>query len=224
MGYYIDLKSISVYDYLKILKSSDLLPSRMILKDHIDKKFELIKNQEVQNVDELLKLLKSKKKLTDFAIKSGLQEDYLTILIREIKSYRQNPNKIKDFPGINKDTVHKLENVGIKNTLQLFDKILTHESRTGLAKETGIDENEILMLSKLTDLSRIRWVNHTFAYVLVEANYDTVEEVANADFNKLYEDVKRLNEERKLYKAQIGLHDMKLCIEAAKDVSLDIEY
>jgi hypothetical protein len=36
--------------------------------------------------------------------------------------------------------------------------------------------------------------------------------------------LKQLNEERKLYKAHIGLHDMKLCVEAAKDVSLDIEY
>lgn len=224
MGYYIDLKSISIDEYKVILKTSDLLPSRLILKDNIDRKFELIRNQEVQNVDELLNLLKNKKKLQDFAGKCSLPENYLTILAREIKSNLQNPNKIKDFPDIADETVLKLEKTGIKNTLQLFDKIISPGKRKEFAKETGIDKNEILKIAKLTDLSRIRWVNHTFAYVLLEANYDTVEKVANADYQKLYETVKQLNEERKMYKAHIGLHDMKLCVEAAKDVSLDIEY
>ena len=81
-----------------------------------------------------------------------------------------------------------------------------------------------MKLTKLTDLSRIRWVNHTFAFVLLEAGYDTVEKVANSDYKELYEKVKKLNEERNLYKGHIGLHDMKLCVEAAQDVSFEIEY
>lgn len=224
MGYYVDLKSISIDGYKEILKASDLLPSRLILKDNIDSNFNLIKSQKVKSVDELLNLLKNKKKLQDFSKRSGLHDDYLTILIREIKSYRQNPNKIKDFPGISDNVVFKLENIGINNTLQLFDKILTSKNRIDISKQTGIDENEVLKITKLTDLSRIRWVNHTFAYVLLEVNYDTVEKVANADYKELHEAVKQLNEERKLYKGHIGLHDMKLCVEAAKDVSLEIKY
>ncbi|MBI9108890.1 MAG: hypothetical protein JEZ04_19260 [Spirochaetales bacterium] len=46
--------------------------------------------------------------------------------------------------------------------------ILTADKRELLSKKTGIDKNEILKLTKLTDLSRIRWVNHTFAYITVE--------------------------------------------------------
>ena len=118
----------------------------------------------------------------------------------------------------------KLEKLGIKNTLQIFDKILSPQSRNEISIQTGISESEILKLAKLTDLSRIRWVNHTFAYVLLEAGFDTAEKVADADYKELYEKVKKLNEERGIYKAHIGLHDMKLCVEAAKDVSLDIEY
>jgi len=52
--------------------------------------------------------------------------------------------------------VLKLENIGIKNTLQLFDKILTSKNRVEISKQTGIDENEVLKITKLTDLSRIR--------------------------------------------------------------------
>ncbi len=84
--------------------------------------------------------------------------------------------------------------------------------------------NEIVRLSRLVDLSRIRWVNHTFAYVLLEAGYDSTEKVVNADYKELYEIVKKLNEDREIYNATIGLHDMKLTVEAARDVSLDIKY
>jgi len=224
MGYYIDLKNISIDKYKEILKSADLLPSRMILKYNIDDIFNIIKKQKIENVDELQRAFNNKTKLQDFSKKSGIQEDYLKILIREVNSYRQSPNKIKDFPGISENEILKLEDLEINNTLQLFDKILTPQSRNELSSQTGISENEILKLAKLTDLSRIRWVNHTFAYVLLEASYDTAEKVADADYKELYEKVKKLNEEREIYKGHIGLHDMKLCVEAAKDVSLEIEY
>ena len=224
MGYYIDLKNISLDEYKEILKSADLLPSRMILKTNIDEIFSIIQTQEIENVDELQKVLRNKIKLQDFSQKSGIEENYLKILIRETNSYRQSPNKIKDFPGLSENVIVKLENLGIKNTLHLFDKILTSQRRKELSNQTGISEKELLRLAKLTDLSRIRWVNHTFAYVLLEAGYDTAEKIACADYKKLYEKVRGLNEEREIYKGYIGLHDMKLCVEAAKDVSFEIEY
>jgi hypothetical protein len=224
MDYYINLENISIDEYREILKSADLLPSRMILKENIDDVFRIIKDQGVSNVDELLNTLKNKKKLLEFSTQSGIQEDYLTILIREVKSYRQSPNKIRDFPGVSEDDVSSLEKIGIKHTQHLYDKILTPRSRKELSDQTGISEQEILRLAKLSDLSRIRWVNHTFAYVLYEAGYDIAKKVADADFNDLYEDVKKLNEERKLYNAHIGLHDMVLTVQAANDISFDVEY
>ena len=224
MGYYIDLKNISLGEYKEILKSADLIPSRMVLKENIDDIFDAINTQKIENVDELQKALKNKNKLQDFSKQSGIPEDYLRILIREVNGYRQRPNKVRDFPGVSENVILKLEILGIKNTLQLFDKILTPQSRNELSGQTGISERELLKLAKLTDLSRIRWVNHTFAYVLLEAGYDTAEKVADADYKALYETVKTLNEEREIYKGHIGVHDMKLCVEAAEDVSLEIEY
>ena len=224
MGYYIDLKFISIDDYKEILKSADMLPSRMILKNDIDHIFSIINQQKVESVDELQRALKNINKLQDFSKKSGIQEDYLKILIREINSNRQSPNKFNKFPGISENVVLRLKNIGINNTFQLFDKILTPQSRNKISSQIGISGNEILELTKLTDLSRIKWVNHTFAYVLLEAGYDTAEKVADADYKELYEKVMKLNEKREIYKGHIGLHDMKLCVEAAKDVSLEIEY
>jgi hypothetical protein len=224
MGYYIDLESISINEYKEILASGDLLPSQMVLKENIDDNFNHIKNQKIDNVEELRIALNSKKKLQAFSQKSGISEDYLKILIRNVNSYRQKPNKIKDFPSVSEYVVQKLENLGIKNTLQLFDKILTPQSRNELSIQTGISQGDILRLTKLTDLCRIRWVNHTFAYVLLETGFDTAEKVADVDYNELYEKVKKLNEEKEIFKGNIGVHDMKLCVEAARGLSFEIEY
>jgi len=203
MGYYSDLKNISIDDYQEILKSADLLPSRMILKNDINDIFKIIKEQKITDVDELQKALKNKNKLQEFSKKSGIQEDYLKILIREVNSYRQSPNKINKFPCISENVVLKLQNIGINNTLQLFDRILTPRTRNEISSQIGISDNEILILAKLTDLSRIRWVNHTFAYVLLESGHDTAEKVADADYQELYEKIKILNEEREIYKGHI---------------------
>jgi len=224
MGYYIDLKNISIDEYREVLRTGDLLPSQMVLKENIDDIFRNIKEQKISNVEDLRKALNSKNKLQDFSKRSGISEYYLKILIRNVNSYRQKPNRIKDFPGISKNVILQLEGIGIKNTLQLFDKILTPQSRIELSSQTGISESDVLRLAKLTDLCRIRWVNHTFAYVLLEAGYDTAEKVAVADYPKLYEEVKKLNEERRIFKGHIGVHDMKLCVEAARDLPFEIEY
>lgn len=223
MGYYIDLTGISIDEYKEILKSADLLPSQMILKDNIDEIFGRIKMQEIENVEELRRALGSKKKLQSFSEQNGISEDYLRILIRNVNSYRQRPSKIRDFPDVSEDTILKLEDFGIKNTLQLYDRILTPQSRYEISSRTGISESDLLRLAKLTDLCRIRWVSHTFAYVLLEAGYDTAEQVANADHNQLYEQVKKLNKERQIFRGHIGLHDMKLCVEAARELPFEIE-
>ncbi len=224
MGYYIDLKSISIDKYKEILKTAELIPSWKVLENDIDKNLDIIKKNNIENLDEILTVLKDKDKIREFSKKSGLSEDYLSVLKRVINGYRQKPNRIKDFSCITEDTVIKLEKVGIKNTLKLYDMILTEEKRNLLSNKTGISRDEIIKLTKLTDLSRIRWVNHTFAYVLSEAGYDTVEKVANADYQELYKAVKQLNEEREIYQAHIGVRDMKMVVGSAKDLDFEIEY
>jgi endonuclease III-like uncharacterized protein len=224
MGYYIDLEKISIDDYKEILRTADLLPSHMILTKNIDEMFNLLKKRKIENLGELRTALRSKNILQDFSKHSGISEDYLKILIRNVNGYRQKPNRIKDFPGISENVILKLESLGIKNTLQLFDKILTPQSRKELSSQTGISEREILRLAKLSDLCRIRWVNHTFAYVLLETGYDSDDKVADADYQELYEKVKKLNEEREIYKGNIGVNDMKRCVNAAKELTFDVEY
>ncbi|MBU3915511.1 DUF4332 domain-containing protein [bacterium] len=214
MGYYIDLKSISIDKYKEVLKSTELIPSWKVLGKDIDKNLGIIKKQNIENLEELLIVLKDKSRIQEFSKQSGLPVNYIEVLKRVVKGYRQKPNRIKDFPNIPGDIVNKLEKLGIKNTLKIYDKILTPQKRNEFSQKAGISKDEIIKLTKLADLSRIRWVNHTFAYVLSESGYDTVEKVANADYKKLYTTIKQLNDERKIYNAHIGERDMKMVIES----------
>jgi hypothetical protein len=224
MGYYINLTSISLDSYKEKLESSDLLPSRMILKDKLDERFHYFQSIGISNVQELLQTLKKKEKLKELSKVEYLSEDYLIILLRELNSIHPKPNKIKEFYGISSQIITQLEKIGIKDTVGLFDKVIAPKSRKELAIKTAITDNEILELTKLTDLSRIRWVGAMFARVLYESGFDTVEKVSKANYEDLYKTIAQLNKERNLYKGNIGLNDMRLCVNAAKEVPLEIEY
>ena len=224
MAYYRDLTKISIDDYKKILHSGDLLPSWQVLKEDIDKNMDIIKQQKIQNLEELKTALKDKAKVEIFSEQSGLSIDYLMVLRRVINGYHPKPNRIKDFPGTPTDIPTKLEALGLKNTVQLYNEVLTPAKRKELSLKTGIKEEDIMRLARLTDLSRIKWVNHTFAYVLMEAGYDSAGSVADADYKKMYTSIKQLNREKEIYKGNIGANDMKRCVEAAQDLELDVEY
>jgi hypothetical protein len=224
MSYHIKLAAISLDQYQEKLQSKALVPSRMILRDDIQNKFAQIKAQGISNLKELSEALKNKKKLHEFAGQSHVPADYLTILNREIKSNLPKPNRFQDFNILGEEVVARLEKHGIKHTKHLFEQVLTPAQRKALSQQTGIEEDEILKLTKLTDLSRIRWVNHTFAIVLFKAGYDTAQKVAEADFQALYDTIIALNKAENLYRGNIGLKDMKICVEAANEVSFDIVY
>ncbi len=224
MGYYIDLNAISLDAYKEILKNTILIPSWKVLETDMEKNLNILKKNNINNLHELLQALKNNKKILDFSKQSGLAVSYLTVLRRAVNGYKQKPNKLKDFVCIDPDIMSKLESAGIKNTLQLYQEILSPSKRSAFGKKIGISAKELLVLTKLTDLSRIRWVNHTFAYILLETGYDTAQKVANADFNALYESILQLNNERKIYKASIGLNDMKMIVESANSLDLEIEY
>lgn len=224
MSYYIDFSAITLDEYRDILESADLVPSRRLLQENTKAIFSVLKARGLKTLAELQNALKTKARLQRFAQETGLEEGYLKVLIREINSAQPKPNKLADFPDTPAEVVERLAELGIRNTLHLYDHVLTSEDRAVLAAEIGADEWTILRLAKLTDLSRIRWVNHTFAYVLLEAGYDTLEKVTQADPAKMYEEIKELNARRDIYRGHIGRHDMMLLVNLAKDVPREMEF
>jgi hypothetical protein len=224
MGYYIDLEKISIGDYMEMLKKAYLPPSRMILKENLEGRFDQFKSIGIRNLKELSQLLKKKDRISDLQSINCFKGNYLPILLREINSMHPKPNKIKDFKGIDPNTAYCLEKIGIKDTYKLYDRVLKPENREELAEKSGLIKSTILELTKLADLSRIKWVGATFARMLYDIGIDTVEKASKANPVHLHNQINLYNKENKLYKGTIGLNDMKIFVDAAKEVPIEIEY
>ena len=223
MGYYINFEKVSLSDYKMRLLKVHLVPSRMLLRDNIDEQFAFIAGAGISNIDEFLTAVKTSAKLQDFIEKSGVEENYLKILKREINSTIPKPNKFIDFPNLEAETVEKLENIGIKKTSELYEQILTPNNRTVFAEKSGLSSESVLRLAQLTDLSRVQWVNHTFAAMLYELGYETAEMMAAADPETLHTELNRLNKEKNIYHHGFGLADMERCIFAAGEIPVELE-
>ncbi|MDD2286224.1 MAG: DUF4332 domain-containing protein, partial [Paludibacter sp.] len=163
MGYYIDLSSVSLEEYREKLRSSYVLPSRQILKEKLDERFNYFSSIGIKNLQDLLQLLKDKKEVIELSKLVYFSLEYLVNLYRELNSFFPKPIKIKNIQIVPNEVVSSLEKAGIKDTIALFDKVKTPASRKSFAFETGISDSDLLKLTKLTDLSRIRWVGVTFA-------------------------------------------------------------
>jgi hypothetical protein len=224
MGYYIDLEKITIDDYRIKLKSAYLPPSRLILKDKLAERFGYFKSIGIKNVKGLIQLLKKKDKLAELSKVDFLSGDYLTILLRELNSTLPKPNKISDFVEIAKETIESLEKIGITNTEKLYDKVVKKSDRQKLADSTGIKYQDILELTKLADLSRIKWVGVTYAQMLFDLGVDTVEKVSLSDPIDLHARIHQMIKEKNIFKGTIGLNDVKILIESASELPLEIEY
>jgi hypothetical protein len=224
MGYYIDLGKITIKDYQKKLESAYLPPSRMVLKEKLDERFGYFENLGIINVKELIQILKKKDKFTELSKVDCLSGDYLTFLLRELNSTFPKPNKIADFIWISKNTIDKLEKIGMINTAKLYDQVLTKMDRQKLADTIGIDYTEILELTKLADLSRIKWVGVTYARMLYDLGVDTVEKVSKSDPVDLHARLNQRIKEQNIFKGGIGINDVKILVVTANELPFEIEY
>ena len=213
-----DLKIFSLERLKNRLKTIRLLPGQQLLLENIDARFTCLEQNGIENLEQLQKALKTKSDVQFYAKTTGLPLDYLTVLRREVNSYKPKPIDFKEFPGVNGDVVRKLSNIGIKNTEHLFPTILNPVDRLEFAERNQIALEELLELTKLTDVSRARWVGPTFARLLIESDYDTVEKIAGADVGELYRDLVRVNQANAIYKGRFGQEDMDLWVTMVRDV------
>jgi hypothetical protein len=224
-GYYIDLEAVSLEKLKEQLKSARLLPSQKILGEAVGERIACLQQHGIENLMQLQAALKSKSDNQLLSEATGLSVEYLTILRREVYSNQPKPIALKDFPDVDPDVVQKLLQLGVKNTFQLFPKVLSPNDRIAFSKQHLIDLDALLELTKLTDLARLKWVGPKFARLLFESGYDTVEKVAISNYEELYATIMRVNKAKNIYAGRLGLEDMKQWVKfAVQDVPRVIQY
>lgn len=224
-GYAIDLSTFSLKKLKHNIENTRTLPSQQILQEDMDERFACLEQHGIENLQQLQTVLKTKKEVQSFAQETGLPVDYLTILRREVNSYQPKPIQLKDFPGVKPEVIQKLDRIGIKQTKQLFPHVLTREDRCAFAEENQIADDDLLELTRLTDIARLKWVGPKFARLLIESPYDTVEKIANSDYEALYLALAEVNEKKEIYKGNIGEEDLKNWVNVVvQDVQQVIQY
>lgn len=222
--YYLDFQNYPLHTWQEELQKASLLPSRQLLKENLESRFNILTKNGISNLQELMDALKTPKKTRDFASVTGLPEEYLLLLRREVRSLKPSPVNLSKFPGINQGVIKKLEAIGIRTTRQLFKRVKTPPSREELADELKVGREEILELTSLTDLSRVKWVGPVFARMFLDSGVDTVDKLSEAKAHPFYEKLMELNREKEYTKARFIKSDLVLCIEFAKKIPKVIEY
>ncbi len=213
MEYYKDLSQIDLSDYKDLLLNMELIKSRELLRNDIIHNFQLLKEMKIENVKQLQNALKSKSKLEQFSNESKIDIEYLKILLREINSLLPKPNKFSDFSLLDLSVIKNLEEAGYKDTNSIFTRIIN--DRENLVRDLKFDEDSLNLIISYVDISRIRWVNHTFAGILILIGYDSADKIARANVDELYTQLITRNKVDNIYNANIGLHDIKILIQWA---------
>ncbi|MCP4751634.1 MAG: DUF4332 domain-containing protein [Proteobacteria bacterium] len=213
-NYHIDLEKYGLEKFLESLRKRELIPSRVVLKKKIEERFEKLQAHGIENLNDLIVLLKTKPKIEKFAETSGLPADYLTILKREAASYISSPVNLKNFPGIDTKAAEALETEGIKNTKHLFQTAQTRKQRDELARKTDLPVELLDELYSLSDLTRLYGVGPVFARIIFDVGIDSVENFIKhtaEEFIDIYQKKTRK-------KADFATSDIAFTLELAEEL------
>ena len=217
--YHIDLEMYGLQKFKSNLKSRDMIPSRVSLKDELDKRFKILEINGITNLKELTEVLKTKQKIELFSKETGLTIEYLTLLNREAKSYLPNPIRLDKFTGIPTKYVDRLDVISIRNSRQLFDEAKDKKEREQLSQITEIPIEILNELVCLSDLSRAYGVGPVFARLIYDVGIKSIK----AFIEYTAEDFIRIYEEKNQKKADFGANEIQFSLELAKELDIAVE-
>jgi hypothetical protein len=217
--YHIDSEKVSLTRFKENLRSREMIPSRVSLKDDLDKRFRLIENSGISNHKELIEALKTRQKIERFSEETGLSIEYLTLLNREAKSYLPNPVRLDRFPGVDSEYVEKLEAMGIKNSRHLFNAAKEVTEREMLSKTADIPLEILTELVGLSDLSRAYGVGPVFARMIYDVGIKSIQEFVGYSAK----DIIRIYEENAQKKADFGVNEIRFSLELARELDIVVE-
>ncbi|MDD3658235.1 MAG: DUF4332 domain-containing protein [Lascolabacillus sp.] len=132
--------------------------------------------------------------------------------------------KIEEIEGIGTVYGTKLRAAGVITVDDLLEKCASKSGRVALAKETGIDEKDILTWTNHADLFRIDGIGPQFSELLEEAGVDTIKELRNRNAENLYAKIKEVNEAKKLVGRLPSLGQIEEMITTAGKLDPKVTY
>ena len=122
MRYTLDLNRIPLADYQTLLANQNLLPGRRLLHDGIDRHFQALSAEQIETLAQLKQRLSAPQKLAALAAATGISQEYLTILRRELGSLEQKPVLLSAFPRMDAEVISALAKRGILHSKDYFER------------------------------------------------------------------------------------------------------
>ena len=220
--YSVDLSKITVKDFVKLLKSIDLLPGRRILLSGLDDITLLFEKDGIKKLSEIQKLLKNKATYEEVAKKYKTTKEYLTVLNREVNSYINKPIKLDEIPIISKQIVVKLNKNGISTTKDLYDAYISIENRKKIIEQIDITKKEFEEIIGIVDLLRVNGIGPVYAIVLNKIGIKSVKMYLETDSNVILEKFQKENKGNKYTKTDLGIKDVEYCKRFCKYLDQEI--
>lgn len=208
-----DLSKLSLDEYKQELKTGRLLPSRKPLLEDIDLRFNILKNEGFTNIYDLKSCLESNTKFKLLITRTKLPDKYLKLLKREIGSILPTPIIFSDVPNISKTILKKLKELNISDTEMLFPYVINPKLRKNFEEKSKLTQDETLWLTKLVDVSRIKWVGPKLARLIVDTKFDTVKKLATANPSDALDSFNEVKKNYKYYKGSLGINDINSWIK-----------
>ncbi len=191
---------------------TDLTPSLQPIKEDIKNKFDRLKKNGAANLQELRKMLKDKKRISETESKTGIDAHYLILLRREVGGWIAEKAKIDKYAWFDKKLIEALKGNNMWNMEDVYTNLDTKGKRDEFSKTHNIGIEKIETVYKLADISRVRWASPNVARILVELGY-SADSLKKADSTELAKAIGEINSRGKYYQGKISERDVDRLIK-----------
>ncbi len=213
--YHLDLAKIPLSEFYDTLFDGNISPGRHILLQEKESRRKTLEDRGISTLADLVDALKTKKRLTVLAGETGIDEEYLTILGRQARSYVPAPVALGRFEGVQPAVLKALKAQGITQTKQLYQARQAAASDHALSESIGVEPDDLRELLVMTDLVRINGVGPVFARLFIEAGVKGLGDLVRRDAKRLLERVNEAIEAQGYHGPAATLWDIEHCISFA---------
>jgi predicted RecB family nuclease len=131
---------------------------------------------------------------------------------------------ISEIEGLSAFSASKLKALGIRTTDALLDAASTVKGRKALAAKTGISEQQLLEWANVSDYMRIPGMGKAKVGLVRAAGVTTVRELAYRNPARLAQNMREVNEKRKLVRVLPSEKSVGDLIAKARKLPTKITY
>ena len=222
--YSTDLTSISLDAFEQTILTIDLLPSRKMLAERISDVVPELEVMGINTLEDLRGLLRDKGRYSELAAGLSVDEQYLTVLNREVNSYVSKPVPLAQIDVFTEPELERLRLAGIRSTKALYERCTLPSDRQAIAVDHDLDDKRLTHALELSDLVRINGVGPAFAHFLGNLGVRSPRDFNSIDPLEVLERYRQSVGEGSTSGPDLRLEDLEYCRRFSSGLSYDIEW